>query len=154
MKASRAALLAAILMLSGCGGCNGDKAVPTGAAAPRPAAQAPAAENQAPAPTQPQAADSGQGNDEDDCIVIADANPDYGPPPLNVAFSAEAECTHGEPTYKWDFGDGTSSTEANPSHSYAKVGDFTASVTVTAGAANASDEIDITVEQDAEPESP
>ncbi|MBI3782184.1 MAG: PKD domain-containing protein [Deltaproteobacteria bacterium] len=157
MRASRAAFLA-LLMLSGCGGCNKDKATPTGDAASKAPApqQAPAANvNQAPPQAaQPQAAEQNQANDEDDCIVIADANPDYGPPPLNVAFSAEAECTRGEPTYKWDFGDGTSSTEANPSHTYAKVGDFTASVAVTAGTANATDEIDITVEADAEPEAP
>jgi PKD repeat protein len=88
--------------------------------------------------------------DEDDCIVIADANPDYGPPPLEVEFTAEAECTSGEPKYKWDFGDGSTATEINPKHTYAKAGDFTAIVTVTAGGASATDEIDITVEEDAE----
>src|SRR5574340_430110 len=35
------------------------------------------------------AADSG------DCIVVADGNPDYGPPPLEVFFTAEAECSAG-----------------------------------------------------------
>jgi PKD repeat protein len=85
--------------------------------------------------------------------VVADANPDFGPPPLAVAFTAEAECGQGA-TYKWDFGDGSSpSTEANPTHTYTKDGDYTASVTVsgsngaTAGA-TASDEIDIFVQED------
>jgi len=93
-----------------------------------------------------------EGN-EGDCIVVADAQPDYGPPPLAVAFSSEAECSAGQPTYKWDFGDGSPpSTEPNPSHTYAKAGDFTASVTITGpGGATASDEIDITVEE-GEPE--
>src|SRR5262245_38718312 len=38
-----------------------------------------------------------EGADEGDCIVVADATPDYGPPPLAVAFSAEAECNAGQP---------------------------------------------------------
>lgn len=90
---------------------------------------------------------------EGDCIVVADAQPDYGPPPLAVAFSSEAECSAGQPTYKWDFGDSSPpSSEANPAHTYAKPGDYTASVTITGpGGTTASDEIDITVEE-SEPE--
>ena len=34
-------------------------------------------------------------------------------------------------SYAWDFGDGNSSTEANPSHSYNQAGTFTATLTVT-----------------------
>jgi len=34
-------------------------------------------------------------------------------------------------SYAWDFGDGETSTEANPSHTYAMSGDYTAKVTVT-----------------------
>jgi hypothetical protein len=91
---------------------------------------------------------TGQPEDEGDCIVVADANPDYGPPPLNVSFSSEAECSGGEPTYKWDFGDGSApSADTNPSHTYTKAGEYTASVTVTSAGATASDEIDITVEE-------
>lgn len=84
-----------------------------------------------------------------DCIVVADADPDYGPPPLRVTFSAEAECNVGQPTYKWNFGDGSpASSESNPSHTYAQAGDYTASVTITSpGGAVASDEVDITVEE-------
>ena len=87
--------------------------------------------------------------EKDDCVVVADVNPDFGPPPLSVAFTAEAECGQGA-TYKWDFGDGSPpSTEANPTHTYTKDGDYTASVTVTGpNGANASDEIDIFVEED------
>ncbi len=87
--------------------------------------------------------------DEGDCIVIADANPDYGPPPLKVDFSAEAECGSGQPTYSWNFGEGsTTSTDANPSHTYEHAGEYTATVTVTGpSGSTASDEIDITVEE-------
>lgn len=34
-------------------------------------------------------------------------------------------------TYRWDFGDGTSSTQPSPQHSYAKIGRYRAKVTVT-----------------------
>src|SRR5213593_3569300 len=99
-----------------------------------PGAGAPAGGGEAAAP-----AEGGEG----DCIVVADADPDYGPPPLAVAFSAEAECSAGAPTYAWDFGDSSPpSTEANPSHTYSKPGDYTASVTVTGpNNVTASDEI-------------
>jgi PKD repeat protein len=87
--------------------------------------------------------------ERDDCVVVADVNPDFGPPPLAVAFTAEADCGQGA-TYKWDFGDGSPpSTEPNPTHTYTKDGDYTASVTVTGtNGSNASDEIDIFVEED------
>jgi len=87
--------------------------------------------------------------DDGDCIVVADADPDYGPPPLRVNFSAEAECNAGQPSFRWNFGDGSPvAAEANPSHIYAAAGDYTASVTITSpGGATASDEIDITVEE-------
>lgn len=155
MRKAGIGLLALLLVMGGCDGCQRESAPPTSAPQPQigapgaPAApQAPAAE--APAAQAPAAEAPGAMADEDDCIVIADANPDYGPPPLAVEFSAEAECTSGEPTYKWEFGDGSTAAEANPKHSYAKAGDFTAIVTVTAGGATATDEIDITVEEDAE----
>jgi hypothetical protein len=168
------AILAICLLLSGCsscgpreqssaGGAGGTTKAPPAAAAPagkiegappqaaggrQPNAPAPAAEagnGGAPAAA-PQA---GAAPERDDCVVVADVNPDFGPPPLAVTFTAEAECGQG-PTYKWDFGDGSSpSTEANPTHTYTKDGDYTASVTVTGpNGATSSDEIDIFVEQD------
>jgi len=99
----------------------------------------------APSAPPPPAEDEGS-----DCVVVADVNPDYGSPPLSVAFTAEAECSSGLPTYKWNFGDNSPpSSEPNPSHTYTQAGDFTASVTVTSpSGATASDEVDITVEED------
>ena len=86
------------------------------------------------------------------CIVVGDGNPDYGPAPLSVSFGGEAECSGGEPTYTWEFGDGSpTSKQTNPSHVYTKPGDYTASVTVACGNATASDSVDITVEE-SEPE--
>jgi len=180
-------MLAMMLFLGGCGGCDHKENAPAGggaaapAAAPagskevsvtpqgkiqagsvappaaglptaRPPAEAAEAPHQAPppaaAPPDAGVPDAPQ-NDEDDCIVVADANPDYGPPPLAVAFSAEAECSGGTPKYDWDFGDGSPhSTEANPSHNYTKPGEYTATVTVAGrGDATANDEIDVTVEE-------
>ena len=100
------------------------------------------------APAAPLQATPGEGEAaQEDCAVVVDVNPDFGPPPLAVAFTAEAECGQGV-TYKWDFGDGSEpSTEPNPTHTYTKDGDYTASVTVSGpNGATASDDIDIFVE--------
>lgn len=125
-------------------------AAPPAAAVRQPNAPAQGGEAAPAAPAQgaPQAA-GGAPAETDDCIVVADANPDFGPPPLAVAFTSEAECGQGA-TYKWDFGDGSSpSAEANPTHTYTKDGDYTASLTVSGSdSATASDEIDIFVEED------
>src|SRR5439155_1252082 len=72
---------------------------PATVASQNPTARPPIQAGGAPPAAQPPeaAAPEPADNDEDDCIVVADANPDYGPPPLAVAFSAEAECSGGEP---------------------------------------------------------
>jgi PKD repeat protein len=50
--------------------------------------------------------------------------------PLNVTFSVTATDPEGSSlTYQWDFGDGTSSTLEDPTHTYSR-GDFTARLTV------------------------
>ncbi|WP_079036623.1 ThuA domain-containing protein [Streptomyces silaceus] len=63
------------------------------------------------------------------------ASPDNGGAPLTVAFSSEGSgLPGGKPvTYAWDFdGDGTTdSTEANPTHTYTKKGQFSARLKVT-----------------------
>lgn len=63
------------------------------------------------------------------CAVTA--NPTSGTTPLAVAFTATP--TGGCPpyTFKWDIGEGSTSTEQNPSVKIEKAGDFTARVTVT-----------------------
>nr|WP_221381696.1 ThuA domain-containing protein [Actinoplanes polyasparticus] len=48
--------------------------------------------------------------------------------PLTVAFNGSRS---GGLSYKWTFGDGGTSTEANPTHTYAKVGKYTATLTIT-----------------------
>lgn len=48
--------------------------------------------------------------------------------PLTVAFSGGDS---GGVSYAWDFGDGSTSTEANPRHTYKRVGSYDATLTVT-----------------------
>jgi PKD repeat protein len=80
--------------------------------------------------------------------VICEGEPDEGPPPLKVQFTSSVEEETGGPfTFKWDFGDGQTSTEANPVHVYEKLGEYTAVLTVTSARGNTgTDEIDIFVE--------
>ncbi|GAA3009211.1 ThuA domain-containing protein [Streptosporangium longisporum] len=60
------------------------------------------------------------------------ANPDSGAAPLTVAFSSVGSADpDGEAiTYAWDFGDGGTSTAANPSHTYTANGTYTVRLTV------------------------
>lgn len=68
-------------------------------------------------------------------IAVAAANPTSGAVPLNVSFSsAGSSDPEGEPlTYSWDFGDGTVSSNANPTHTYDQAGQYTARLTVSDG---------------------
>ncbi|GAB2627920.1 hypothetical protein Aab01nite_81650 [Paractinoplanes abujensis] len=66
-------------------------------------------------------------------IAVAKASPTSGPTPLTATFSSEGsrDPDGGALTYAWTFGDGKSSTEANPTHTYTEAGDYTAQLTVT-----------------------
>lgn len=126
-------------------------AIPTIARAPQFAATQPAAPAEAPpdeaaAEDTPGAEPFGQG----DCVVIIDADPDFGQPPLSVNFSVEAQCNSGAPTYTWDFGDNsTPSTEPAPIHVYQKAGEYTVTLKAIApDGTQASDDIAITVEEE------
>lgn len=87
--------------------------------------------------------------EDDDCFVLLDASPDYGPAPLEVQFTAEVDCTSGDPAYAWNFGDGSPvSTEPSPKHIYQKAGEYPASVGITGpGGGTDTDELDILVEE-------
>ena len=63
----------------------------------------------------------------------ASATPTSGIAPLSVAFSSSGSAdSDGTITaYNWDFGDGSTSTVANPSHVYNSAGNYTAKLTVT-----------------------
>jgi PKD repeat protein/glucose/arabinose dehydrogenase len=66
------------------------------------------------------------------------ANRTSGQAPLAVAFSSagSTDPEGGALTYRWDFGDGSSATTANPSHTYTTNGNYTAKLTVTDPAGN------------------
>ncbi|MFG3133198.1 ThuA domain-containing protein [Streptomyces tendae] len=66
-------------------------------------------------------------------LAKAAATPTSGPSPLNVQFSSAGshDPEGGTITYRWEFGDGTTSTQANPTHTYTGKGQFTAQLTVT-----------------------
>jgi len=74
-------------------------------------------------------------------VAVAQSSPSGGGSPLTVAFSSlgSRDPEGGAMTYAWDFGDGTTSTEANPVKTYTATGarGFTATLTVrdTANAA-------------------
>ena len=67
--------------------------------------------------------------------AIASANPTSGPAPLTVAFSsAGSSDPEGHAlTYSWTFGDGASSSAANPGHTYAQEGPYSARLAVSDG---------------------
>ena len=68
-------------------------------------------------------------------VAMASASPTTGPAPLDVSFSSagSSDPEHQQLTYQWDFGDNTTSTQANPVHTYAQAGMYTARLTVSDG---------------------
>jgi glucose/arabinose dehydrogenase len=89
---------------------------------------------------------SGTG-DRPPVISTASAQPTSGAAPLVVTFTGSASDPDGTAlTYRWDFGDGTSATTANPSHTYAVAGSYQARLQVTSnGVTTSSNLIVITV---------
>ena len=79
--------------------------------------------------------------------VSASASVISGNVPVKVGFTAAATDTGGTiKTYSWSFGDSTTSTAKNPTHTYTKTGSYTAKVTVTDSKKNtASSSIALTV---------
>jgi parallel beta-helix repeat protein len=66
-------------------------------------------------------------------VAVATVTPDHGSAPLTVQFSS-VDSYDPDGTISatsWDFGDGSSSTEANPSHTYTSVNTYLAVLTVT-----------------------
>jgi PKD repeat protein len=65
--------------------------------------------------------------------AVASANPTSGTAPLTVNFtgSNSTDPDGGIASHSWNFGDGTSSTLADPQHTYNSAGNYTATLTVT-----------------------
>jgi cytochrome c len=68
-------------------------------------------------------------------VARATATPSSGTSPLTVNFSSAGSSDPDGTalTYRWTFGDGATSTAANPSHTYSARGQFNAQLTVTDG---------------------
>ena len=87
------------------------------------------------------------GADAPPTITTASSTPRSGPAPLAVRFTGVASDPDGTPvTYAWDFGDGSTSTQASPTHTYASSGRYSARLRVSSGGATvSSDPIPIVV---------
>ncbi|MEL6864245.1 MAG: GEVED domain-containing protein [Bacteroidota bacterium] len=68
-------------------------------------------------------------------MAMASATPDYGNSPLDVSFTGDQSFDpgFGNLTYLWEFGDGNTSTQVNPTHTYSASGvtPYTVRLTVT-----------------------
>ena len=66
-------------------------------------------------------------------VAVATASPDSGNTPLSVNFSSggSLDLDGTIASYFWDFGDGATSTSANPQHTYTVLGEYVATLTVT-----------------------
>jgi len=64
-------------------------------------------------------------------VCTASGNPTSGPAPLTVQFAGSHTGGCPDYSYAWNFGDGSTSNEKNPSHTYYTEGNYTASLTVT-----------------------
>ena len=139
MRIERLGLAVILGFLIGCGGSDEPGKKPAEPATPPTTAQ------------QGQAAPKPPGSAEEyELDVIVEGEPDEGAPPLTVKFQGYVEEDEGGPwKFAWDFGDGSTSTEQNPTHVYQKEGEYTASLTVTdTRSYTGNDEIDIFVEKD------
>ncbi len=68
-------------------------------------------------------------------VAQISANPLTGQAPLTVTFSSagSSDANNDPLTYAWNFGDNQTSTQANPQHTYAANGNYTATLTVSDG---------------------
>ncbi len=89
-------------------------------------------------------------------VAVIEASVTEGEAPLEVSFTGSGSTDDvGIESYQWDFGDGTSSTQADPTHLFTGIGEFTVTLTVTdAGGLTDQSSILITVQQPTENEAP
>ena len=94
-------------------------------------------------------AEASDDDDPDALVLLAKGDPDVGPAPLEVQFSAKSllgEAIIG-PHFTWDFGDGSPiSHEVTPTHVYRKPGEYTVQVKVVdAAGQRGEDELEVVV---------
>jgi len=78
--------------------------------------------------------------------AVASASPQSGAPPLVVTFTGDAEGGTAPYSFRWNFGDGGSSSAQNPTHTYSTSGSYSSTLTVTDAASDtATSTITITV---------
>ncbi len=79
--------------------------------------------------------------------VTINANPSAGIIPLTVSFTSSCDDTDSKIiSYHWDFGDGNTSTETNPTHTFQNYGTYTVILTTTDGNTTNSDSISIHIQ--------
>ena len=86
---------------------------------------------------------------------MAGSNVTGGQAPLTVVFSSAGSTDNdgGITGYAWDFGDGNSSTSANPTYTYSAEGTYTATLTVS-DVEGATDSSSVTIDVDPIPNVP
>ncbi|WP_170226046.1 malectin domain-containing carbohydrate-binding protein [Robertkochia marina] len=81
------------------------------------------------------------------------AFPVTGPAPLEVAFDgSKSSALNNIVSYKWDFGDGNTSEEISPIHTYTTPGKYNSTLTISDGNIEDTDSITISVEEPLNPE--
>jgi len=75
--------------------------------------------------------------------ISISASVNYGTIPLTVHFTSQVESATSSFTYYWTFGDGGSSTSANPSHTYTTAGTYNVYCTLRGGAIATSNTITV-----------
>jgi hypothetical protein len=86
---------------------------------------------------------------EDDLVLLAEGDPDWGEAPLTVHFTVESLIMDqmNEPKFTWNFGDGSpESQEAKPVHTYEKPGNYAVTIKIVDATGETGwDELDIDV---------
>jgi plastocyanin len=130
-----------LITIVACGGSPAPPTTPSASPTPPAASPAPAPLPSATPSPDPSSTPGGGGG----LSLSCQANPRSGIVPLQVAFSSFPAGGAGGYVFEWAFGDGATSPNPNPSHTYAAVGVFDAALRVTSGSETATCSRDIMV---------